>query len=117
MKKTVPFELFGSNQFIMFDILRLAELEKIMGVSIMKIVAEQDISVNLCINALAVGMQQHHRPDPKYYAEKIGEHLEKGGSLMDIAIPIIEAIAATGIFGNAKNEESDEVKNVKEGTE
>ena len=29
MKKTIPFELFGPNQYLMFDILRLEELENV----------------------------------------------------------------------------------------
>ena len=115
MKKSVPFELFGENQYIMFDILRLIELEKAMGMSIMRIAAEQDISISFCINALAIGMQQHHRPDPKYYAEKIEEYLESGGSITDIALPIIEAIMATGIFGGTKKEKK-MAKNAKKET-
>lgn len=120
MKKSIPFELFGPNQYIMFDILRLAELEKAIGSSIMKIAVEQDISINFCIAALSIGMKQHYQPNPTLYAQKIEEYLDKGGTLMDIVTPLIQAIAATGIFGNTAKtatEETDDRKNLKEGTE
>ena len=38
MKKSIPFELFGPNQYIMFDIQRLAELERALGRDITSII-------------------------------------------------------------------------------
>ena len=43
MKKTVPFEIFGANQYLMFDIMRIAELERVCGKSIQTLLAEQQI--------------------------------------------------------------------------
>ncbi|HBR28589.1 MAG TPA: hypothetical protein DD789_04005 [Firmicutes bacterium] len=101
MKKTIPFEIFGANQSIYFDILRLAELEKALGCSINDIIQRQDAGVHFCLAALPIGMKQHyHKPTAAFFAEKIEEHLAtEGASLDDIAVPIVKAILASGIFG------------------
>ncbi len=123
MKKNIPFTLFGENQYIMFDILRLAELERALGMPINQVVQRQDAGVNFCLTALPIGMKQHYRPDPKIYADKIEQYLEQGGAIDEIAIPIVKAIIASGIFGKTAQEEAEkfevgeEEKNLKEGTE
>jgi hypothetical protein len=120
MKKTVPFELFGENQYLMFDIIRLGELEKLLGVSMIRMAAELDAGVNFCIYGLMIGMKQHYKPDPRFYAKKIEEHLDNGGNLLDIAKPILEAINKTNVFnyavGSGEDEyaEDEEVKNEEE---
>ncbi len=104
MKKTVPFEVFEKNQTIYFNILRLAELEDRLGVSINEIV-KSEAGVKFCLAGLTVGMKHHyHKPTPDFFADKIEEHLDNGGDLSDIAIPIVKAIFATGIFGKEINE-------------
>lgn len=101
MKKSIPFELFGPNQYIYFDILRLAELERALGQSINEVVQRQDVGINFVLAALQIGMKQHfHKPTPAFFAQKIEEHLAKeGASLDDIAVPIVKAIMVSGIFG------------------
>jgi hypothetical protein len=99
MKKTVPFEVFGPNQFLMFDILRLSELEKAVGKTINELVTNGNAGVEFCLKALPIGMKQHYRPDPREYAERIEKHLENGGTLNQIEVPIIKAILASGIYG------------------
>jgi hypothetical protein len=115
MKKTAPFELFGPNQFLMFDIMRLAELEAAMGKSIVQIMESGDAGIRFCITALPIGMKQHyHRATPAFFAEKIEEYLEKGGMIDDIAVPIVKAIVISGVFGTEmanRMEQTDEVKN------
>ncbi len=105
MKKTIPFELFGAGQTIYFDILRLAELEKVLGDSIINVVRRQDAGINFCIAGLLVGLKHHyHRPTAALMAEKIEEYLDKGGNLDELALPIVQAILETGIFGKADPE-------------
>jgi hypothetical protein len=104
MKKTIPFNLFGENQYLMFDILRLAELERAMGCTVIDIAQRGDAGVNFCVTALPIAMKQHYRPDPAFYAAKIEAHLENGGLLDDIAVPLVKAIAASGVFGREAKE-------------
>lgn len=100
MKKTIPFDLFEPNQTIYFDILRLAELEERQGMSINELMQKGDAGVTFCINGLLIGMKHHyHKATPSLFAEKIEKYLDDGGQLQDIAIPIVEAIFASGIFG------------------
>jgi len=101
MKKTIPFNLFGENQYIMFDIIRIAELERALGRNINSLVASGDAGVDFCLKALPIGMKQHYAPNPKDYAERIEAHLEAGGKLSDIEIPLIKAILASGIYGKS----------------
>jgi hypothetical protein len=122
MKKTVPFELFEENQYLMLDILRLAELERAMGCTVIDIAQRRDAGVNFCLTALPIAMKQHYRPDPTFYAAKIEAYLESGGILDDIAVPLVKAIAASGVFGQGMKEsieqaeqEATEGKNAEEG--
>ena len=105
MKKTVPFNLFEEGQTIYFDIIRLAELEKLLGDSIINIVRKQDAGANFCIAGLTVGLQHHYvRTNTTAIAEMIDEYFEKGGTLEKLALPIVQAIFESGIFGKADPE-------------
>ena len=121
MKKTIPFELFGPNQFLMFDILRLEELENAMGCSIDSIAAKGETGVRFCLAALPIAMKQHYKPNKAFFVARIQEHLDNGGTLTEIAIPLIQAIRVTGLYGTADltDDESgdEEEKNGEERTE
>jgi hypothetical protein len=105
MKKTVPFDFFEPGQTIYFDILRLAELEKVLGDSIINVVRRQDAGINFCIAGLMVGLKHHYsRSTPAFIAEKIEEYLDKGGNLDELALPIVRSILDTGIFGKVEAE-------------
>lgn len=112
MKKTIPFELFEPNQTIYFDILRLAELENMLGKSIVSTFRSGEAGISFCIAGLIIGLKHHyHKATPAFYAEKIEAYLsEPDRRIDDIALPIISAITATGIFGRQDDEESE--KNV-----
>ena len=100
MKKTIQFELFAPNQTIYFDILRLAELEKALGMPINAIVTKQETGIGFCLTALRIGMKHHYRKGTDdFYAEKIEKHFEDDGTLEEILVPIIRAIMASGVFG------------------
>ncbi len=104
MKKTVPFEFFGGNQTIYFDITRLALLEQAMGVSVTVIgVGGHGVGlVDLCLKALPIGLA-HHNPGKgeKFYSEAIEAYLERPETrgIEELAVPIIRAIYASGVFG------------------
>ena len=105
MKKTIAFDLFGAGQTIYFDIIRLAELEKVLGDSIINVVRRQDAGINFCIAGCLIGLKHHYnRPTPALMAEKIEEYLDKGGNLDELALPIVQAVLATGIFGKVDPE-------------
>ena len=95
MKQTISFDLFEQGQDIYFDILRLAEIEKVLGKGINKIVQEQDAGIGFCLAALQIGMRHHY---PRGTQE-----------MYDVATPIIMAILKSGIFGKEVGEKIDEV--------
>jgi hypothetical protein len=99
MNKSIPFEVFGPNQFIKFDIVRISDLEAKLGKPILRAIAEEDISFNFILKGLMVGMQQHYRPVSKFYSDKIEEHLMNGGTVEELAQPLLKAIMASGIMG------------------
>jgi hypothetical protein len=99
MKKSIPFELFGPNQFIMFDIERIRDLEAKLGKSIFRVLAEEAYDFNFLVNGFMAGMKQHYRPIPKFFDDKIQEYLMNGGAYEELATPLIQAIMATGIMG------------------
>jgi len=108
MKKSIPFEIIEKNQTIYFDILRLAELERLLGKQITDIVHSGDAGINFCLAGMQAGLKHHYfNSAPSFYAEKIGEFIDKGGKLDDVAIPIIRAIMASGIFGKEVAEKTE----------
>ena len=46
-----------------------------------------------------VGMSQNGNKTEQYYAEKIDEAMENGYSIADIQLPVVKAVAASGILG------------------
>jgi hypothetical protein len=100
VKKTVPFELFNKNEYLMFDILRLAELERALGKSIAGLLVQQEFGIDYVLKALPIAMKQHyHKSSPEFFADKIEKVFENGGTLDEIAVPIIKAILASGSLG------------------
>lgn len=105
MKKTVPFDYFEQGQTIYFDMLRLAELEKILGDSIINVVRKNDAGANFCIAGLTVGLRHHYpKATPADMADKIDQCLDEGATLDDIALPIVRAVLESGIFGKSDTE-------------
>ena len=102
MKRTVPFEIFGANQYLQFDILRLSRLEEVLGAPIAEVIAKQNIGISFALKALPIAMSQHYRnATPQEFAKKIEDHLDNGGAFDDIAVPLVKAILASGFLGRA----------------
>lgn len=104
MIKSIPFEVFGSNQYLYFDIKRLMRLEQLLGRSISNIVATHDISLNFIVNAAMVGLSHHSKETAAQWTVKVEQFFDGGGSIEELAVPIIQAIIASGIFGKIENE-------------
>ena len=105
MKKTVPFEFFGENQTIYFDVLRIAELEDMIKMPVYDVV-RQSASIKLAIAGLVIGLK-HHYPGitPAFVIGKMEEHFEHGGTLSELVMPIGKAIVDAGVFGGQGKEE------------
>lgn len=104
MKRTVPFEIFGANQYLMFDIARLSVLEDAVGRPILDVVKRQDIGISFALKALPIAMAQHyHNATPADFAKKIEEYLDTDGRTFekDIGVPLVKAILASGFLGKA----------------
>ena len=103
MKNSVPFEYFGENQFVYFDIERLAALEKLAGTSITVMCAGGgNTGVNFVLNACMVGLAHHyHKATKEDYRGFVEEYLETGGTLSKLEIDLSRAIVASGIYGKA----------------
>lgn len=106
--KQEPFNLFGQNQTIYFDLTRLEMLEVALGKSIINVVQNQDFGINFCTQGLLIGMKHHyHKADKDFFRNKISEHLQSGGSLGNIIKPLLAAIVKTGILGPIDEDESE----------
>lgn len=115
MHKLVKIDFFGKEQTLYFNVLRLAELERALGKSILKIVAEQEVGVDFCCHALAIGLK-HHDKKMSYLkaAEMLEDYFERGGDLNEIIMAGVKALMATGLFGKRSLENESEEQ---EGTE
>lgn len=111
MKKTIPFELFKPGQTIYFDIARLAQLENLLGGSIINVVKRQDAGVNFCLAGLTVGLKHHYTNSTSAdMADEMQKFFNEGGTLDEVGYPIVKAIIASGIFGKEQTERKNEVK-------
>ena len=111
MKRTIPFNAFGADQTIYFDISRLVQFERLMGKSIMSILASGDVGLNFIVNGLVIGLKHHYNnASPQFIENKLDDFFSNGGTIDEVTIPIIQAITASGIFGKeAENEEKNEM--------
>lgn len=97
--KKVNYEFFGEGQDIYFNIGRLAAVENLSKVSIGKMIAEEHLNLNHLAAFLAVGLSHHQKKTPQWYLDKVQELLDEGVSIEDINLPVVKALAASGIMG------------------
>ena len=107
MKKSVPFEVFGENQYLYFDIQRLMRLEQLLGKSISNVVAFHDITLDFIVKSLMVGLSHHSRDNISQWTAKIEKYFEDGGSIELLAEPIMRGIIVSGIFGKIVDTEAE----------
>lgn len=102
MKKTIPFSAFGEQQELCFSIDKIRQLELAMGQSIQQIGATGNAGVDFCLKALPLCLAP---ASEKKYLAKMEKYLEQsGGTINDIAMPIVHALAASGIWGQESAE-------------
>ena len=103
MKKTVKFDLFGdSNQYLMFNSVRLAELEQAVG-PIEKLDI-QAVGMTFILKALPIAMKQHyHNETEAFYGEKLDDYFDRtGNDRVSVAHLIIRAIFEAGGWGSER---------------
>lgn len=89
--KKIDIKAFGEGQQIWFNIGRLRRVEDMLKCPIGEVLQDAD--------KLSVGMSQNGNKTEQYYAEKIDEAMENGYSIADIQLPVVKAVAASGILG------------------
>lgn len=104
IKKSIPFEFFRPNEFMYFDIGRIAKLERELGVPIVTVMSQMEesiCSVGFVLAALRAGLAHSYTDRPGVMEAHIDDYLERGGSLFDsdLLMTINRAVFASGLFG------------------
>ncbi len=107
--KKVEVDFLGEPRTLYFNILRLAELERLLGGrSVLACIQNQEYltSVNFLVKAYWVGLK-HEEPGltENRVANMIGAYLESGeenSSLSKLMLTVFEAIQKSGLLGKVK---------------
>lgn len=104
MVRKVPFELFGEGQYLRFDIGKFMIVEQIMKKPIGELLkGSTQLDLTLLTILLHVGVRtdgEFQAKSLEWYADKIQELLLDGHGMEEIQLPVIRAVAATGILGH-----------------
>lgn len=103
-KRSVPFEFFAQNQFIYFDIGRIAAVERETGMPIINIISQIEESicgVGFILAACRAGLSHHYSNKPGVMEDILDNYLESGGKLFTVELlgAINRALLASGLFG------------------
>lgn len=103
MKHTIPFDLFGEKDELCFTIADMRPLERALGKPIQDIIISGYVGFDFIFAALPLCLK---KLNPHLYEQKIEEYLTAAPDrqIVDIAIPILEAICASGALGKLKQE-------------
>ena len=99
--KTVTCDFFRADDYIMFNIQRLMELEAAVGKPIGELLQMPTWPINSIVSGYAIGMKQHKR-NPQQYFDLIDDLLSKEDSdvsLLSLQAPLMKAIVANGAYG------------------
>lgn len=104
IKRSIPFEFFAPNQFIYFDLGRLAALERETGTPVLNVmgqIEESMCSVGFVAAACRAGLAHHYSNKPGVMEEILDRYIENGGGIFDTAFlsAISRALIASGILG------------------
>lgn len=98
--KKIDIPAFGEGQQIWFNIGRLCRVEAELKCPIGDVLQQTDkLSLKNLIVLLRIGMSQNGNKSEQYYSDKIDEALENGYSIVDIQLPVVKAVAASGLLG------------------
>lgn len=103
-KRSIPFEFFAPNQYMYFDLKRLAELERETGTPVLNVmgqIEESMCSVAFVIAACRAGLAHHYPNKPGTMEQVLDKFLEDDGEIFDTAFlsAISRALIASGILG------------------
>ena len=98
--KQVPFNVFGEDEYLYYDIGRLIQVENQTGKSATDIIIKQDLNLGFITVLLSVGLRHHGLKSPQWYADKLSDKFSRFEiTLDDVAVPIAKALIGTGIMG------------------
>lgn len=99
--KKVSFEVFGPGQYLYFNIARFMQLEEACKMST-GLIAQNELNFTVMTKAFSIGLAQHGRKNELWYAQRMQELLDEGDvTLEDFQVPLVKAIAGSGILGKA----------------
>lgn len=106
MVPSIPFDLFGDGQSIRLTIGKFMAIEQMLKKPISEVLnLQRALDLTSLTVILSVGIQSADgkikTKSPQWYAERIQELLEDGHEMDEIMIPVIKAIAASGIMGHS----------------
>lgn len=100
--KKIDIPALGAEKQIWFNIGRLRRVEDLLKAPIGEVIKDAStISLKSLLVLLGVGMAQYGNKSEQYYAEKVDEALEQGYSIVDIQLPVFQAVVASGLMGKA----------------
>lgn len=98
--KKIDIPAFGEGAQVWFNIGRLRRVEEELKAPIGDVLQQTDkLSLKNLLVLLRIGMSQNGNKSEQYYSDKIDEVLENGFSIVDIQLPVMKAVAASGILG------------------
>lgn len=103
-KRSIPFEFFAPNQFMYFDLGRLAALERETGAPVLNVmgqIEESNCSISFIIAACRAGLAHHYSNKPGVMEAVLEKYLADGGLIFDPNFlgPINRALFASGLLG------------------
>lgn len=99
--KKIDFTLFGPGQYLYFDIGRLIQVENSTGKGAGEIIRNQELNLGIMTVLFSVGLRHHGIKDPQWYATKMQELLDEGHEMEEFTMPLVKAIAGSGVLGRA----------------
>lgn len=102
MAKKIDFPAMGEGKQIYFGISKLQKLEEVLNKPLGEIMQGFDkLNIKYMVTFLRVGMSHDGYKSEQYWQDRLDEAFEKGYTLEDIQTPIMKAIVASGLLGNA----------------
>ncbi len=95
--KQIKCELFGENEYLFFNVMRLMQLEKATGRKITELMSDS-LSLGDLMIAYEVGFAKKKR-NAAWYADKCDQLFEEGVTLTELMAPVMQALIGSGVLG------------------
>lgn len=104
MKRSIPFEAFAPNQYIYFDIARMAAVERETGQGIVTLLIDMEdrrAPVSVLTALLRHGLAHHYRNKPGVIEKVIDQYHDDGNTIIgpEVMKPLLRAVLASGLMG------------------